>query len=305
MNYRRFAFGFWLDQSGDLAAGLKRHWYGIVGLEPRVNPRTFYRCHQRFFLRQYPMRLGVVLIVAGVLLFFATTPNGAWLARGTRVVSEVGEQIDGQLVSGSKTTTQDYDLASINTLQLETFSGEIEVEIGKTMTSQGTFRLEAVGHQQLPEVLRDGATLSIRATRQPCNTCALHYRIKLGKAMHLELKGANGSIVVLGLTNSLRVSQQNGELALSDLGKTILQLVNQNGSITVQNAQLEAGSQNRIENQNGDVGLHNLSGNGGLMIQTSAQNGEINNEVGNTSGDDPAKLEVDTQNGDITLTRER
>jgi DUF4097 and DUF4098 domain-containing protein YvlB len=251
------------------------------------------------------MRFGIVLIVAGIALFFMTMPSSAWLARGTRVVSESGERIDGKLVSGSKTTTQDFELASINTLQLETFSGDIELEIGETMTSQGTFSFEAVGHQQLPDVVKNGNMLSVRATRQPCNSCELHYRIRLGKAMHLELKGANGTIVVAGLTNSLRVIHQNGDIELSNLGKTVLQLENQNGSIAVNNTQLEAGSLNRIQNQNGEIVLHNFSGNGGLTIETSAQNGEVSNQIGNKSGDNPAKLEVIAQNGDITLTEER
>jgi hypothetical protein len=51
--------------------------------------------------------------------------------------------------------------------------------------------------------------------------------------------------------------------------------------------------------------LHNFSGNGGLTIETSAQNGEVSNQIGNKSGDNPAKLEVIAQNGDITLTEER
>jgi DUF4097 and DUF4098 domain-containing protein YvlB len=252
----------------------------------------------------WDMRFGIVLIVSGVLLFLATTPSSAWLTRGSRIVSEVGTSIDGRLVRGSKTTTQNYDLSSINHLQLETYAGEIEIEVGE-MSSQASFRLEAVGHQELPPVVRDGNTLKLLATKQPCNNCALHYRLKLGKAMHLELKAANGNIVVSGLTNSLVVKNQNGEINLSDLGKTMLQLENQNGEITVTNAILSAGSQNRIENQNGEIGLHNLSGESGLSIQASAQNGDVDNQIGDSTGSNPARLEVSTQNGNIGLTEER
>jgi DUF4097 and DUF4098 domain-containing protein YvlB len=250
------------------------------------------------------MRFGIVLIVAGVLLFLATTPSSAWLTQGTRIVSETGKSINGRLVSGSKTTTQNYDLSSINRLQLETYAGEIEIEVGR-MSSQGSFKLEAVGHQELPPVVRDGSRLNILATRQPCNNCLLHYRIKLGKAMHLELKAANGEIVVVGLTNSLKIKNQNGNIELSDLGKTTLQLENQNGEITVTNAILAAGGQNRIENQNGEIRLDNLSGEAGLNIQANAQNGDVDNQIGDTTGSNPASLEVSTQNGSIGLTKER
>jgi DUF4097 and DUF4098 domain-containing protein YvlB len=250
------------------------------------------------------MRFGIVLIVSGVLLFLATTPNSAWLTQGVRIASEVGTNIDGRLVRGGKTITQSYDLSSINRLQLETYAGDIEIEVGD-MSSQGSFKLEAVGHRELPSVVRDGGTLKIIASRQLCNNCLLHYRIKLGKAMHLDLSAANGGITVSGLTNSLLASNQNGDIELSDLGKTTLQLDNQNGQITVTNATLVAGSQNRIENQNGEIGLHNLSGEAGLSLQASAQNGNVDNEIGDTTGNNPVKLEVSTQNGSISLTKER
>jgi DUF4097 and DUF4098 domain-containing protein YvlB len=251
------------------------------------------------------MRLGIVLVIAGVLLFFATTPSSAWLTRGAKVVSEVGTRIDGRWERSSKSVTQTYDLSSINTLQLETFSGEIKIQVSDTMTSQGAFYLEAIGHRQLPEVVRDGTTLSIKASRQPCNNCALHYNVKLGKAMNLELKAANGLVRVVGLTNSVQIQNQNGEIELENLGKTSLQLENQNGATTVRNAQLEPGSQNRIQNQNGEIELENISSSGGLEIQTSAQNGDINNEIGNTPGENPAQLELSTQNGGISLTAAR
>ncbi len=268
------------------------------------------------------MRIGIVLIIAGALLFVATMPSGAWLLRGERITSSSGRTEDGVLVSGRKSIKEKYDLTPINTLVLETFSGSIEVEIGDSMSSTGEFEivqvsgLNPLGQQGIPPFERVGSTLKVRA-EQPnsCQNCTVSYMVKLGKAMRLELRNANGNIDVTGLTNHLIASTVNGEIRVVNTGKTILDLSSNNGGIILENTTLPAGSQGRLQSINGGVQISQFGAGSGLEIRGRIVNGSLDNQrddlmVENTenndfqaslSGANPAKLEVQVENGDLTL----
>lgn len=264
------------------------------------------------------MRIGIVFIVAGVLLLVATLPNSIWLSRGQQRQSVSGTMIDNILVSGTKSSTTEYELAEINTLVLETFSGDIEVETSQTMSTLGEFEImeranDSRGIQQKTPVLeRQDNVLSLRAT-QSCPDCSISYRVKLGKAMRLELRASNGDITVQGLSNNIKAVSNNGNINISDTGKTTLDLEGSNGNITLSDVELMAGSQNKIRSSNGEVVLR-LENTSGVRLSGSTQNAwfiadredlkmesENGSFVATLAGINPAQLEISSQNGDIRL----
>jgi hypothetical protein len=268
------------------------------------------------------MRIGIVLIIAGALLFVATIPSSAWLLRGQRITTTTGKTEDGVLISGRKSIKEQYDLTPINTLILETFSGSIEIEISDSMSSIGEFEIKRVsgfysgGQQTIPSFERIGTTLKVRAEQpQSCQNCTVNYVVKLGKAMRLELRNANGDIDLTGLTNQLVSNTTNGNIRVSNTGRTILDLSSHNGEIILENTPLIAGSQSRLKTINGGVQISQLEQGSGLEIRGRIANGLLDNQrddliVQNTesndfqaslSGANPAKLEVQVENGDLTL----
>jgi DUF4097 and DUF4098 domain-containing protein YvlB len=268
------------------------------------------------------MRIGMVFIIAGVLLFVATLPESVWLSRGKRSETRTGTVINDVLVSGSKTSTSTYQLAEINTLVLETFSGNIEVEISDSMSSEGQFEIiekadDKRGVKQKPPILdRQGSVLSLKAI-QPiaCLKCSISYRITLGKAMRLELRNQNGDIIVTGLSNSIKASSSNGDINIAGTGKTILDLESTNGDIVLENLALMPNSQNKIRSENGNITLTQLENSSGISFRGATVNGNLRFDVeglnfsqrqenefrASFNGDNPAQLELYSQNGDITL----
>ncbi len=261
------------------------------------------------------MRLGIVLIIVGVLLFVATVPSSVWLGRGELSISNTSRTENGVLTASSTRLAKNYQLTDINTLVLETFSGNIEIETSSTMSSLGEFQVESSG-TKMPSLQRNGSTLTLKA-EQPsgCQNCSVSYRVKLGKAMRLELRSKNGDITVQGLTNSLKASSFNGKIQVSNTGKTILDLSSSNGEVMLENLALVAGSQNRIQSFNGGIELIGLEGKSGLEIRGRTDNGSLDNQrddldlsenengafQATLSGDNPAKLELISSNGDIRL----
>ncbi|MEY4530511.1 MAG: hypothetical protein RLZZ156_1232 [Deinococcota bacterium] len=268
------------------------------------------------------MKMGMVLIIAGVLLFVSTMPTSVWLDQGQRTESRTGTVINNVLVSGSKSITSTYELVDINTLVLETFTGDIEVEISSTMSSLGEFEIKEKAddkrgvQQKKPILERQGNILSLKALQtNTCLSCSVSYRIKLGKAMRLELKTQNGDIVVNGLSNSLKAVSTNGDIVISKTGKTVLDLASNSGDITLEQLALVAGSQNKIRSENGSIVLNQLENTSGLRLYGTTQNGnfvsnrddlEMNSTENdqfqaNMNGDNPAQLELHSSNGDITF----
>jgi CheY-specific phosphatase CheX len=268
------------------------------------------------------MRIGIVFIIAGALLFLVTIPNSAWLTRGQRSESRTGTVVNNVLISGTKSSSSNYELAEINTLVLETFSGDIEVEISNTMSSLGQFEIKEKAddkrgvQQKTPILERQGNLLSLKATQpNACLNCSVSYHIKLGKAMRLELRTNNGSITVTGLSNSIKAQSVNGDITLVKTGKTVLDLESSGGDITLEQLALVANSQNKIRSTNGSIVFTQLENTSGLIIHGVSQNGDfisnrddfqINSaESGQfqvtATGNNPAKLELFTNNGDITL----
>ncbi len=268
------------------------------------------------------MKLGMVLIIAGVLLFVATLPSSTWLSRGQRSETRTGTVINDVLVSGTKSSQSKYELAEINTLVLETFSGDIEVEVSNTMSTLGEFEIKEQADdkrgvlQKTPILERQGNVLSLKAAQPSnCDNCSVSYRVLLGKAMRLELRNQNGDVVVNGLSNSVKANSLNGNITIAQTGKTILDLTADNGDISVENAALVANSQNKIHNENGSITLSQLQNNTGIGFRGEVVNGDLNLNVeglnvgqrqdnqfrASFNGDNPAQLELYTQNGDITL----
>jgi DUF4097 and DUF4098 domain-containing protein YvlB len=267
------------------------------------------------------MRLGIIFIIVGASIFLASMPRGFWLARDERSVTSTGKIENGVLISGHKNVKTNYELLEINTLVLETFSGTIEVEMSKTMSSIGEFEIiqssgdNPNGQQNLPRVERNDKTLILRAENSDCQNCLVSYKVKLGKAMRLELRNQNGDITVNGLCNSIKASSTNGEIKLSNTGKTRLDLISSNGGVILENLDFTANSQSRVQSINGDISISQLGGNSGLVIFGHTENGSLNNQRQDLNltnqengdfqmtlnGSNPAKLELLSSNGDITL----
>ncbi len=268
------------------------------------------------------MRIGMVLVITGVLLFVATLPESVWLSRGQGTESRTSTVIDNVLVSGTKSSSSSYELVDINTLVLETFSGDIEVEISHTMSSLGEFEIKEKADdkrgvsQKTPVLERKGNVLSLKAIKpNACLNCSISYRIKLGKAMRLELRADNGDITVVGLSNSIKAKNTNGDIVISQTGKTVLDLESNNGDITLENLALVASSQNTIRNENGGIVLKQLKNTTGLHLYGTTKNGNFVSDredlqmstpdndqfQANLNGDNPARVELFSNNGDITL----
>jgi hypothetical protein len=112
--------------------------------------------------------------------------------------------------------------------------------------------------------------------------------------LNLKLETGNGDVIA---KDTLNVQAESG-----------------NGNVTLERVMLAAGSENSATSGNGDVTISALNANDGLEITGSTGNGssefkasgyevqtEDNDFTAKKSGGNPAKLTLESGNGDVTV----
>jgi DUF4097 and DUF4098 domain-containing protein YvlB len=112
--------------------------------------------------------------------------------------------------------------------------------------------------------------------------------------LNLKLETGNGDVIA---KDTLNVQAESG-----------------NGNVTLERVMLAAGSENNANSGNGDVTISALNANDGLEITCSTGNGssqfkatgyevqtEDNDFTAKKSGGNPAKLTLESGNGDVTV----
>jgi DUF4097 and DUF4098 domain-containing protein YvlB len=193
---------------------------------------------------------------------------------------------DGPKVT-EKTTP---DFAGVQTLEVTSFNGDLNISKAEnaSMTVVKRGKVEV-------KLERDGKTLRIKAeSERNCMNCSADITLEVPQAMNLKLDTGNGDVTA---KDTLNVQAESG-----------------NGNVTLERVTLAAGSENSATSGNGDVTISSLNANDGLEINGSTGNGssefkasgfevqtEDNDFTAKKSGGNPAKLKLESGNGDVTV----
>jgi DUF4097 and DUF4098 domain-containing protein YvlB len=194
--------------------------------------------------------------------------------------------LDGPKVT-EKTTP---DFAGVQTLEVTSFNGDLNLSKAEnaSMTVVKRGKVEV-------KLERDGNTMRIKAeSERNCMNCSADIALEVPQAMNLKLDTGNGDVTA---KDTLNVQAESG-----------------NGNVTLERVTLAAGSENSATSGNGDVTITALNANDGLEISGSTGNGssefkasgyevqtEDNDFTAKKSGGNPAKLTLESGNGDVTV----
>ena len=194
---------------------------------------------------------------------------------------------DGPKVT-EKTTP---DFAGITKLEVTSFNGDLNITTsenpGMTVIKRGKVEVK---------LERDGETMRIKAEalERNCMNCSADITLEVPKALNLKLETGNGDVKAKDMLN---LNAQSG-----------------NGDVTLEQITPAAGSESTVQTGNGDVIITGLNANDGLEITGSTGNGssefkatgyevktEDNDFTAKKSGGNPAKLTLESGNGDVTV----
>lgn len=199
--------------------------------------------------------------------------------------------LDGPKVT-EKTTP---DFAGITKLEVSSFNGDLTVSKAENASMQnGIMTVVKRGKVEI-KLDRDGETMRITAeSERNCMNCSADITLEVPQALNLKLDTGNGDVSAKG---TLNVQAESG-----------------NGDVSLERVTLSAGSESSISTGNGNVTISALSASDGLEIQGSTGNGnsefkatgfevqtEDNDFSAKISGSNPAKLKLESGNGDLTV----
>ena len=199
--------------------------------------------------------------------------------------------LDGPKVT-EKTTP---DFAGITKLEVSSFNGDLTVIKAENANMQnGTMTVVKRGKVEI-KLDRDGETMRIMAeSERNCMNCSADITLEVPQALNLKLDTGNGDV---SAKDTLNVQAESG-----------------NGDVSLERVTLSAGSESSISTGNGNVTISALSASDGLEIQGSTGNGnsefkatgfevqtEDNDFSAKISGSNPAKLKLESGNGDLTV----
>jgi hypothetical protein len=193
---------------------------------------------------------------------------------------------DGPKVT-EKTTP---DLNGITKLEVTSFNGDLNI----TKAENASMTVVKRGKVEV-KLERDGNTMRIKAeSERNCMNCSADIALEVPQAMNLKLDTGNGDVTAKDMLN---VQAESG-----------------NGNVTLEQITLASGSENSATSGNGDVTITSLNANDGLEITGSTGNGssefkatgyevqtEDNDFTAKKSGNNPAKLTLESGNGDVTV----
>jgi hypothetical protein len=217
------------------------------------------------------------------------TPNKLILASAlivTGLMTGCKINLDGPKVT-EKTTP---DFAGVQTLEVSSFNGDLTV----TKAENASMTVVKRGKVEV-KLERDGSTMRITAeSERNCMNCAADITLEVPQALNLKLDTGNGDV---SAKDTLNVQAESG-----------------NGNVNLERVTLSAGSENNANSGNGDVTITAVGASDGLEIQGSTGNGssefkatgfevqtEDNDFSAKTSGSNPAKLKLESGNGDVTV----
>jgi DUF4097 and DUF4098 domain-containing protein YvlB len=194
--------------------------------------------------------------------------------------------LDGPKVT-EKTTP---DFSGVQNLEVTSFNGDLNL----TKTETPSMTVVKRGKVEV-KLERDGNTMRIKAEDgRNCMNCSADITLEVPQAMNLKLDTGNGDV---SAKDTLNVQAESG-----------------NGNVSLERVTLAAGSENSATSGNGDVTITGLNANDGLEITGSTGNGsseikasgyevqtEDNDFTAKKSGGDPAKLKLESGNGDVTV----
>ena len=182
------------------------------------------------------------------------------------------------------------DFAGVQTLEVTSFNGDLNISTsenpGMTVVKRGKVEVK---------LTRDGNTMRIWAEgERNCMNCSADITLTVPQAMNLKLETGNGDVIA---KDTLNVQAESG-----------------NGDVTLARVTLAAGSENSVNSGNGDVTISALTASDGLEITGGTGNGGIefkasgyevqtedNDFTAKKSGGNPAKLKLESGNGDVTV----
>jgi DUF4097 and DUF4098 domain-containing protein YvlB len=182
------------------------------------------------------------------------------------------------------------DFAGVQTLEVSSFNGDLTV----TKAENASMTVVKRGKVEV-KLERDGSTMRITAeSERNCMNCSADITLEVPQAMNLKLDTGNGDV---SAKDTLNVQAESG-----------------NGDVTLERVALSAGSENNANSGNGNVTIAAISASDGLEVQGSTGNGnsefkatgyevqtEDNDFSAKKSGSNPAKLTLETGNGDVTV----
>ena len=192
------------------------------------------------------------------------------------------------------------DFAGVQTLEVTSSNGDIE--IFKAENANGPNANMTVVKRGKVEIKleRDGKTVRITAqSERNCMNCSADITLEVPQALNLKLDTGNGD---LKAKNTLNVQAESG-----------------NGNVTLGQITPAAGSENSATSGNGDVTISGIDATGsnatdGLEISGSSGNGssefnasgfevqtEDNDFTAKKSGGNPAKIMLESGNGDVRV----
>jgi DUF4097 and DUF4098 domain-containing protein YvlB len=187
------------------------------------------------------------------------------------------------------------DFAGVQTLEVSSFNGDISITKAENANMPNANMTVIKRGKVEVNLERDGTTLRIKAetNERNCN-CSADITLEVPQAMNLKLETGNGDVRA---KDTLNVRAESG-----------------NGDVTLERITLSAGSENNANSGNGDVTITGLNANDGLEITGSTGNGssefkatgyevktEDNDFTAKKPGGNPAKLILESGNGDVTV----
>jgi DUF4097 and DUF4098 domain-containing protein YvlB len=182
------------------------------------------------------------------------------------------------------------DFAGVQTLEVTSFNGDLNI----TKSENPSMTVVKRGKVEI-KLERTGNTMRIKAEDGPnCMNCSADITLEIPQALNLKLETGNGDVTA---KDTLNVQAKSG-----------------NGNVTLERVTLAAGSENSATSGNGDVTITTPNANDGLEITGSSGNGsgefkatgfevqtEDNDFTAKKSGGNPAKLTLESGNGDVTV----
>ena len=269
-----------------------------------------------------PLLIGVVLVVLAVIGFsairFSCRPGG------DAILTSTGEVVTGSL-EGTETLERG---AALEGRALELTAGAATIVITGADTTHAHFRFEKVARADDDAALK-GALHALKITeagdeqtyryivggrRQEGTSVRIHAVIPHGTPLHLVLD--NGNVHLSDLDGTIRVENQNGDIAVRRAGATV-EARTRNGNLDVEMAALPVGTRVVLETRNGDVIFGTPSEAsarieaetrlGGLHIDalpfaaTRLRQTDIGQTLAAELGSGAAEVNLKTENGDIIL----
>jgi DUF4097 and DUF4098 domain-containing protein YvlB len=182
------------------------------------------------------------------------------------------------------------DLNGVTKLEVSSFNGDVVV----TKAENAAMTVVKRGKVEV-KLTRDGETMRITAeSERNCMNCSADITLEVPQALNLKLETGNGDLTA---KDTLDVNADSG-----------------NGNINLERIQLSPGSESTANSGNGDVTITAVNASDGLEITGSTGNGssefkatgfelqtEDNDFTAKKSGGNPAKLTLESGNGDVTV----